>query len=235
MRRRELLATGAVAMTGCVGGDSDAESEPTGGDGNGTDTNADTDTDANDRPTARVEVTNAELIRAESRIGEVPWAVVDISNDTDSVHGVVRAQIVFRDGDENVLTTRMNRAEIVPDRMTWRSYHLYTRVESNEPETVEVSLTRADSEPSMVVDNGIGVRNTNMDVSDGVVRVTGELQPAAQPRHSILVLLYDEEGFRGTILQPTTGTAFEAASSGFSTPTEYLPISDYQVLIIRHT
>jgi len=239
VNRRQLLAVGAVALTGCVG---QSEEEPSKQTPSENEENVPPNEPSNegdetaDRPTPNAEVVRTDIIEAESVFGKIPWLIFEIANDTDALHGRVETETKFYDADGNILSTRSARSELIPSRGVWRQYHRYAQEDRDEVERAEVEILQAQEPPQMQVVEGVEVYNTNLEANpEDVVRVTGELNPPAQQADNVLVLLYDGEGrFRGTVLQPTTGTAFEAGTVARRTPPDRSQISDYEILIVRY-
>lgn len=242
MNRRQVLAVGATALTGCVGESDDNPSEQTPSEqtpsesGSGTSSNEPGD-ETNNQPSANAEIVRTELIDAQSVFGEVPWLVFEVANDTDALHGKIEIETRFYDGDDNILSTRSARSEVIPSQSTWLHYQRYARENRDELARAEVEIFQSQESPRMSLVDDIEVYNTNLEADpEATVRVTGELEPPAQQMDNVLVLLYDsEDRFRGTILQPTTGSAFDAGTIARRTPPNRPQISDYGVLIVRYT
>jgi hypothetical protein len=216
-RRKYLAAAGAtISIAGCMRqGDPVATLHPQAGTGSGP-TYAELETDS--------------LITAGSLIGEVPWAYVIVSNNTDYDHSELELRVEFHDDADSTLQQQSPLIEIFPAGTSWITYLPMTTPSRSEVASVVATVERAETGTNINSPDQLRVQESRLTTDPGAgVTVAGTLLAANYSgRVRLIGLVYDSnDRFRGTVamtsekLDNTEEWEFETSNPLIRTPTDH--------------
>jgi len=235
-RRRYLaIAAGLASLAGCADDGSSGFGQP------GPSASETTAPGAAATTDPEVTVESAELITADSAVGEVPWAVVDVSNPTAVPHGYFELEFGFFDGGGALLNSfSVAAVDVLPADTTLRHYFRYGRADPAEVATVRVDVTNRWPRAVPTPPPGAAVVGSEITVArSGVVDFTATVETGNRVRTALTVyaLLSDGRGrYRGTIKAVGGSVGGNtrirlAAEALVRTPRGYLPVEDHETLL----
>lgn len=216
MNRRQYLLTAGAALgtVGCMEHDAVATLHPQSNTGAG--------------PTY-ASLGTERLITGGSLIGEVPWAYITVSNNTDFDQGHLKLSIQFSDNSDSLLQQQSHSISIFPTSTTWTVYDPVTSINRNDVASVDASVEQAETGLNISSPDSVQVEQTTLTSDSGTgVTVTGTVSTGSyNDRIKLIGLIYDsEERFRGTVtttserLDATDQWDFRASNPSIRTPTD---------------
>ena len=216
MKRREYLLTASIAIGagGCMEHDPVATLHPQSNTGSG--------------PTY-ASLGTERLITAGSLIGDVPWAYITVSNNTDFDQGHLELSISFYDSTNSLLQQRSHSIAIFPTTTTWTIYDPVTTTNRDTVASVEARIKQAETNLNITIPDTIQVEQSALTADSGTgVTVTGTISTGDYSGQLQLIgLVYDaEDRFRGTVtttsnqLDTNEQWDFSASNPSIRTPSD---------------